>query len=55
MKTFVHVLKGAFCFEGIIGVMLLVPNVEMFGTQQHILGFATSLYDYVLVRKNICN
>jgi hypothetical protein len=23
--------------------------------QQHILGFATNLYDYVLVRKDICD
>jgi hypothetical protein len=25
------------------------------GSQQHILGFATNLYNYILVKKNICN
>jgi hypothetical protein len=33
MRTFMHVLKGASCFEGTVRMMLVVPNVEVFNTR----------------------
>jgi hypothetical protein len=30
-------------------------NKCVFVSQEHILGFVTCLYDYVLIRKDICN
>jgi hypothetical protein len=36
----------------LLDILIIVYN---FLSQQHILGFVTSFYNYILIRKNICD